>query len=251
VSTAGWIKLYRKLTQSEIWYKPPAWLKVWVYILLSINHQGTSAFPRGTGHFQKDWEGIPGVTKWQWQDCIEYLRKTQMIRTRKTTRGIVVTVTRYNEYQNALPPQTNTQTNSRPTFTQPDTRRKKEGRRKHTLPSQSRQSNQEHETLVNRLADVYKTRFPAETKRYGLRKAREVFLELLMQGKTSEEIEQAIKESKTSKPWEILPLKREVIVEHQTNTLDKYEGYRRERAPREYSRKQAGKIRRMLKKKDS
>jgi hypothetical protein len=34
----GWIKIHRKIIDSEIWSKPPLYLKVWMYLLLRAQH---------------------------------------------------------------------------------------------------------------------------------------------------------------------------------------------------------------------
>lgn len=35
----GYIKLYRKTIQSNIWYKPSEWFKIWLYLVLSVNYE--------------------------------------------------------------------------------------------------------------------------------------------------------------------------------------------------------------------
>ena len=35
----GYIKLSRRLLSSDIWFKPPLYLKVWIYLLCQASHQ--------------------------------------------------------------------------------------------------------------------------------------------------------------------------------------------------------------------
>ena len=43
----GYIKLSRRLLASDIWFKPPLYLKVWVYLLCQASHQDYGALRRG------------------------------------------------------------------------------------------------------------------------------------------------------------------------------------------------------------
>lgn len=116
----GYILLSRKLIESEIWEKPPLYLKVWIYILSKAQHKPYKNFDRGELLIS-----IPELievcsykvgyrtekpTKSQMFNILEWLRRTDegvnednanetMIETTKTTRGMVVKVTNYNVYQ--------------------------------------------------------------------------------------------------------------------------------------------------------
>jgi len=98
----GWIKLHRQILESDIFYwKPPEWLKIWIYILLKVNYNDTKQFPRGTGFFSwgQDGPNLKGITRAQWHKALRGLRRARQIVTRKTTRGIIVKVLKYNTYQ--------------------------------------------------------------------------------------------------------------------------------------------------------
>lgn len=101
----GYIILARKLIESEIWRKPPAYLKIWIYILYQVNFLNTKKFPRGTGFFNFRQEQIPGVTLNQvyeflrWAKTLNPTDLTTQITTQKTTRGVVLKVNNYNKYQ--------------------------------------------------------------------------------------------------------------------------------------------------------
>lgn len=98
----GYIKIARKITQSEIWIKPSAWYKIWIYILMTVNYED-GLFPRGANFFR--WENvkadIPHITKDQFNKCVKFLKQTKQITTRKTTRGNIITVVNYGKYQSA------------------------------------------------------------------------------------------------------------------------------------------------------
>ena len=101
----GYIILARRLIESEIWRKPPAYLKIWIYILYQVNFKNTKNFPRGTGFFNFRQEQIPGVTLNQvyeflrWAKTLNPTDLTTQITTQKTTRGVVLKVNNYNYYQ--------------------------------------------------------------------------------------------------------------------------------------------------------
>lgn len=105
----GYIMLARKLRDSEIWHAKPAWwLKVWVYILMEVNHKTNPQFARGTNFFSyqdiyyKCRLSQEGVKQRAISNLVHYLKKATMIRTRKTTRGLVITVCNYEKYQNPI-----------------------------------------------------------------------------------------------------------------------------------------------------
>jgi hypothetical protein len=102
----GCILLARKTQESDIWViKPSWWLKVWTYILMKVNHTDNKYFKRGENmfsrkeihlhcHLSMDGVGIEAIA-----NLFRYLRENGMIHTQKTTRGIVIKVTNYDEYQ--------------------------------------------------------------------------------------------------------------------------------------------------------
>jgi len=103
----GCILLARKILESEVWQTKPAWwLKVWIYILLKVSHKDNKYFKRGQGMFtrmeifrdcrlSRARTSVKTVENlWRW------LRKTSQITTQKTTRGIIISVVKYDDYQN-------------------------------------------------------------------------------------------------------------------------------------------------------
>lgn len=102
----GYILLARKLLDSEIWTnKPLWWLKVWIYILLKVNYEDTKRFKRGQGFFSAKsikngcmlysnrvkTKGIYRVLAW--------LRREEQIEVSHETRGMIISVCNYGEYQ--------------------------------------------------------------------------------------------------------------------------------------------------------
>lgn len=102
----GWISIYRKIINSDIWSKPAWWLKVWIYSLLIVSHENTSSFKRGTRFFTRYsiWKECnllaDGVNVDTVDNVLRWLEKTEQITKQKTTRGMIITVCKYNEYQN-------------------------------------------------------------------------------------------------------------------------------------------------------
>ena len=103
----GYILLARNIIESQIWLKPPEYLKIWIYILFQVNFNNTKNFPRGTGFFNFRQEKIPGVTLNQvyeflrWAKTLNPTDLTTQITTQKTTRGVILKVNNYNKYQNS------------------------------------------------------------------------------------------------------------------------------------------------------
>ena len=101
--------LARKIVDSQIWRnKPSWWLKVWLYILIRVNHKDNAQFKRGTNFFNAGTiyydcalynENIKELTT---RNVISYLRKANMITYRKTTRGVIITVVNYDQYQDFM-----------------------------------------------------------------------------------------------------------------------------------------------------
>lgn len=101
----GWIKIYRKLLENEIWLKPAWWLKVWIYILLRVNFEDTSKYVKGSTFISYDEIYLScnlsgeGIKKKAIQNVISWSTERQMLRTEKRTRGFVVTIINYEVYQ--------------------------------------------------------------------------------------------------------------------------------------------------------
>jgi len=99
----GCILLARIILESEIWFKPPEYLKIFIYILLNVNHKTNSYYPRGSNYFnfKNELKDIHGVTINQVYDFLKWAKseKVDLLTTQKTTRGIVIKVNNYDTYQ--------------------------------------------------------------------------------------------------------------------------------------------------------
>lgn len=105
--------LSRSIFDSDIWFKPAYYIKIWIWLIGKANHSRK----RLTG--QRLFRGqclvtireIIEITKWyvgyraeklsksQVERVLDYLRKNDMIETTKTTRGMIVTICNYDTYQ--------------------------------------------------------------------------------------------------------------------------------------------------------
>lgn len=95
----GWIKIYRKIQESLVWKKSPEYLKIWLHILLEVNHK-TKITQRGSRLFNyKDMASDCGVSYHTIDNCVRWLKSTKQITKRRTTRGVVISVQNYDKYQ--------------------------------------------------------------------------------------------------------------------------------------------------------
>lgn len=104
IPSGGFI-VARKAFESDLWRKKPStWLKVWFYIIGSVQHSNYKELRRGEGYFNfseiarmkyiGDDVTINNVEKF-----LIYARRAEMLATRKATHGVVVSVLNYDLYQ--------------------------------------------------------------------------------------------------------------------------------------------------------
>ncbi len=90
----------RQTLESEIFSKPAIWFKIWFYIVSKANHSDKGQFKRGQCFLKYQWiRESTGASRDQIKHCIEFLKSRQMLATQKATRGMIVTVSNYNVYQ--------------------------------------------------------------------------------------------------------------------------------------------------------
>lgn len=96
----GCILLSRQILKSDIWRKPPEYLKIFLHILLNVNHTD-GKFPRGSNFFNFADSKPSGVTKDQIYKFLAWSRRkdVNILATQKTTRGIIIKVNNYDKYQ--------------------------------------------------------------------------------------------------------------------------------------------------------
>lgn len=137
----GYIKLSRRLLSSDIWFKPPLYLKVWIYLLHQAAFKPYNGLARGqlvtsipqiqealsykSGFITKKpsykeiWQVLEymrakppinsmqeyGMGKWQGNRQGKWKGETEpMILTKRVKDGMLVTVVKYDQYQDAYFP---------------------------------------------------------------------------------------------------------------------------------------------------
>lgn len=93
----------RQIFDSEIWlYKPSTWKVIWIYIFGNVNHTANDHFERGEGFFnfaqEKRSIGID-ITDDIIKKFLQFARDHDMIRTTRSTRGMIIKVNKYDEFQ--------------------------------------------------------------------------------------------------------------------------------------------------------
>ncbi|WP_240967914.1 DnaD domain-containing protein [Paenibacillus aquistagni] len=132
----GYISLHRKILESEIFQKPPLYLKVWIFLLLSAQHsQYRGLMP---GQVRTSIPEIIEACKWrvgariekptkdQIYQVLEFLRgkgmkserslsesnaKATMITTTKATHGLLINICNYSLYQDLDEDESNAESN--------------------------------------------------------------------------------------------------------------------------------------------
>jgi len=91
----------RQTIHSDIFYwKPDKWFKIWFYIVNQMNHKNNKLFKRGDNFITyREIQEATGAKRNSIDHCIRYLKSATMIATRKTTRGMIITVNRYHFFQ--------------------------------------------------------------------------------------------------------------------------------------------------------
>ena len=106
----GFILIARKLAGNFLMGKPALWLKLWVWMLLQARFRDSNGLKRGQfittidqmcdamahqiGYRKKR------PSRDEIRSAYEAFAKTLMITTTKTTRGMIITILNYDEYQN-------------------------------------------------------------------------------------------------------------------------------------------------------
>lgn len=97
----GFFLISRSIFDNEIFtQKPHEWFKIWFYILWKVNFR-ENWLPKWSRHFKFSQMALecnvsPNVIR----HCVDYLRKCWMCVTQKATHGIVISVLKYETYQN-------------------------------------------------------------------------------------------------------------------------------------------------------
>lgn len=98
----GYVKLYRCILYSDIWDKPAEYLKIFIYLLLKVNHK-KHKLERGANifNFADEFKNIPHVTKSQIYNFLRWAKSedVNMITAHKTTRGVILKLNAYELWQ--------------------------------------------------------------------------------------------------------------------------------------------------------
>lgn len=94
----GWIKLPRKILESTIFKKKAEYFKIYIYIILKVNH-ADGLFSKGSNrfNFKDEIRDIPSVSLNQVYEFLRWAKKNKIISTSKTTRGVIITVENWDE----------------------------------------------------------------------------------------------------------------------------------------------------------
>ena len=117
----GYILVSKGILESDIWKKPPMYMKVWIYLLTNANYKDYGSLKRGqlftsipdiqrACSYKVGYRTVEPTKKEIW-GILEFLRnpyegnnegnaKEPMIVTTKVTHGMIVTICKYNDYQN-------------------------------------------------------------------------------------------------------------------------------------------------------
>jgi len=118
----------RKIQESWIAHSSPCTRETWDLLLLRCNHKYHKGIDRGQcrislKEIQNELSWYVGYRKMtyskaQCEDAMKRLRKHSMITTTKTTRGMIVTVLKYDFYQNPENYEANNEKSTKPTTSQ-------------------------------------------------------------------------------------------------------------------------------------
>jgi hypothetical protein len=91
----------RQTIISKIFYdKPAIWFKIWFYLVSRVNFKEDKRFKRGELFLKYEWIcEATKATKNQVDHFIRWAKDNKMLATRKTTRGMILEILKYNEFQ--------------------------------------------------------------------------------------------------------------------------------------------------------
>lgn len=91
----------RRTLESAIFHKPPVWFKIWFFLVSQAQHKDYKGLKRGQCYVTYATICLQcAATRNEVDHAIRYMKKEEMLATRKATRGMVVTISNYETYQN-------------------------------------------------------------------------------------------------------------------------------------------------------
>jgi len=91
----------RQAIESKIFCdKPDKWFKIWFYLINRVNFKTDKRFKRGELFLKYEWIcEATKATKSQIDHFMRWAKKEKMLRTKKTTRGMIVEIIKYDRFQ--------------------------------------------------------------------------------------------------------------------------------------------------------
>jgi hypothetical protein len=100
----------RKIQESEIAHAPPHVREIWDWLIKEANYTDHKKLNRGQvlTSYKEIQDGLHWMigyrketySKWQCEIAMKWLTKRQMVTTKRTTRGMIITIENYETYQN-------------------------------------------------------------------------------------------------------------------------------------------------------
>lgn len=122
---SGYVKLHRKIQESDIAHAPPHIREIWNYLILEANHADSKRIKRG--QCLRTYRDIREALSWnigwrkttysksQCENAMKYLRKHTMIATQRTTHGLLITLLNYDKYNRQKDTECHTENETRAT----------------------------------------------------------------------------------------------------------------------------------------
>ncbi len=135
MSNNGWVKLHRTSLESSVFEDPKTWM-IWCWCLMKASHTGKK-FPFNgkdmtltPGQFvcgrNKALKELKGISAQSYRTALAYLISTSRITIQTTNRFSIITITKWDEYQQINQPDNQPLTNKQPATNQPLTTYKKD-----------------------------------------------------------------------------------------------------------------------------
>jgi len=99
----GFILLGRFIMGSDLWRdKPASYLKIYLFIKMTVLFKTSHNMPRGSGLFANIHEKkmLPGISPDEWCRCLDYLRMCGLISTTRCSHGMIIRDLAYQVDQN-------------------------------------------------------------------------------------------------------------------------------------------------------
>ncbi len=108
----GYYLKARKIQQSDIAHAPPHVREIWDWLIMKASYRPRPGDSLQRGQVLTSYDEIRNglswkvgyrlerYSKWDCEKAMKYLTKHEMVTTAKTTRGFVVTICKYDYYQN-------------------------------------------------------------------------------------------------------------------------------------------------------